>query len=495
MLYERLLKLVISSFGGVLGGLALGGDGFWWLMPLSIAFLWSAVKTPFNNFFWGFFIVLISHRWLLDLHPMDWVGIPKTISLTLAIFILFFCSLFSGGLTFLWSFCVNNLSNSFRQSKYNQINISCVIFSSCFWGLCEVYLSQLPLFWIGIGESLVPRHIYIVGLARWFGSGGIAALQLIFGWWLWRVLIAYRNRNKWIKVFSIGCSFLIILNAIGWGLLVKDYQNTSYSSVAILQPNIPIREKFRPYTIHKLSELIDASLFKSKELGADILIAPEGALPLEPRLEFQSPLLFFSGGFRSVEGSQRSSLLVFQPGSRDYSLAIDKHRLVPLGEWIPGWLSKYSKGLSAVGGVVPGTHSRLLSAPNYHPVAVAICYELANGKAISKAVLGGAKSILTIANLDPYPELLQRQFISIAKLRSIENAREVVAASNTGPSALVDKSGGISFSAKSFEEQLSIVQVKHYEAITIYTKFGEIPLFVIMTLCIVNYIKLRNKLH
>ena len=54
------------------------------------------------------------------------------------------------------------------------------------------------------------------------------------------------------------------------------------------------------------------------------------------------------------------------------------------------------------GGIESGNPSRLLDweGPSF---AGAICYELSNGKAIAKAVNQGAKWILVIANLDPYP--------------------------------------------------------------------------------------------
>ena len=43
-----------------------------------------------------------------------------------------------------------------------------------------------------------------------------------------------------------------------------------------------------------------------------------------------------SGGFRWVRGQQRSSVLLFlEPPDRFPVPLADKHRLVPIGEWIP----------------------------------------------------------------------------------------------------------------------------------------------------------------
>ena len=88
--------------------------------------------------------------------------------------------------------------------------------------------------------------------------------------------------------------------------------------------------------------------------------------------------------------------------------SIDKHRLVPLGEWVPA-LPGLS-GLSAIGGLEAGAPSRLWrwGGP---PAAVAICYEISNGAVLAHAVAEGAEWILAAANLDPYPRLLQQQYL------------------------------------------------------------------------------------
>ena len=68
---------------------------------------------------------------------------------------------------------------------------------------------------------------------------------------------------------------------------------------------------------------------------------------------------------------------------------------------------------------------------------MAICYEISDGLKIRKAINSGAKLIITAANLDPYPAKLYNQFLSLARLRSIENKKNNLLVSNTGPSGLV----------------------------------------------------------
>ena len=96
----------------------------------------------------------------------------------------------------------------------------------------------------------------------------------------------------------------------------------------------------------------------------------------------------------------------------------DRNILVPLGEKIPRFLDSFSRGLSAVGGIQPGSDSRFFDTKITPPLAVAICYEISDGLEIRMAIISGAKLIITAANLDPYPAKLYNQFLSLARLRS-----------------------------------------------------------------------------
>ena len=77
------------------------------------------------------------------------------------------------------------------------------------------------------------------------------------------------------------------------------------------------------------------------------------------------------------------------------------------------------------------------------PAAVAICYEIADGLALARAAADGATWLLAIANLDPYPLQLQKQFLALAQLRAIETGRDLLSVGNTGPTALISANGAV----------------------------------------------------
>ena len=96
-------SLFFKAFvGGGLAGISLA-EGNYIFMLLGISLLWSASRNPWAGFCWGTIAILWSHRWLLSLHPISWVGINSNLSLPITIFIWLFCGAFGGGLVFIWS--------------------------------------------------------------------------------------------------------------------------------------------------------------------------------------------------------------------------------------------------------------------------------------------------------------------------------------------------------------------------------------------------------
>ena len=213
--------------------------------------------------------------------------------------------------------------------------------------------------------------------------------------------------------------------------------------------------------------------------NAKLLVAPEGTLSSNFYLSKGFKINTLAGGFRNSNNELRSSLLGFQIGDKSFTSFIDKNRLVPIGEKIPRFLDSFSRGLSAVGGIQPGSDSRFFDPKFTPPLAVAICYEISDGLEIRKAINSGAKLIITAANLDPYPAKLYNQFLSLARLRSIENKKNNLLVSNTGPSGLVQDDGKIIKLLDYDVEQNEIVFPNFSSEKTFYTKFGDKPILLL----------------
>ena len=484
--YSLFLK---AAMGGWLAGSSLL-EGNYIFMLLGISLLWPASRNPWAGFCWGSIAILWSHKWLLALHPISWVGINSDLSLPITLFIWLFCGVFGGVLVFIWSTLRGFFTSGRLQISKLENKIICAVLLSTIWGLTEEILSRGPLFWIGIGSSLLPEDRYLAGLARWIGSGGLSTIQLLTGWWLWQISIAFDSRKKLKKLIVFGFIYLSLAHLIGTFLLL-DSPVGNLEKVAIWQTNIPIRQKFSQEEINALPSKVNRALNEASDLKASFLIAPEGTLPLERSKIRDFPIKFLSGGFRQINGSQRSSLLVFHPGEENFSEVLDKYRLVPLGEWTPSLPGFLKNGLSAVGGLKSGNPSRLLDweGPSF---AGAICYELSNGIALAKAVNQGAKWILVIANLDPYPLSLQRQFLSIAQLRSIETSKNLISVSNTGPTSLIKSNGRIDTLLKPNKELVQLADLELNGKKTLYTLIYDSPLIAVSLISLIGVLRLRK---
>ncbi len=477
---DRKQALLQGLIGGVLSGIGIFTYGVW-LMPIGLAFLWAASRFNFAGALWGLVAVLVSHSWLLALHPLMWIGVPELLSLPIALGIWIFCGLFGGFLVWIWCSLGKGFSVVFTKEIDLRRNLFFIFLMAAIWGLGEVGLARLPFFWIGVGGSVAPSDRILAGIARWTGAGGLAMVQLLLGWWLWCILTLIRNRIQFVRSFIIGIGCLFLLHLIGWNLLLKSSTPLSTSSIAIWQPSIPTRSKFSEKEINQLPYRVKSALQIASSIGADFLVAPEGTLLIGQELLNPSPLPFLSGGFRWERGRQRSALLFFDQSEKNPSKVIDKNRLVPLGEWTPDLFGFSFPGLSAVGGLEPGEPSRLFTwtGPS---LAAAICYELSDGFALANGVSDGAQWILAIANLDPYPLVLQRQFLALAQLRSIETARNVLIAGNTGPSSLVTSSGKVNALIEPLEDKVKAVEVSFYGGKTGYLLWREAPIiFIIIT--------------
>ena len=466
------LTLTTVLAAGTAAGLALPPLGWLPLLWAALAVLWSLAGSPptagrpaaAGAFLWGLTAVLASHRWLLWLHPLDWIGVPGPLSLPVCVLLWLLVGSCGGVLVLLWLVLMRRLDGARPATA---------LLGAALWGLAEVTLARGPLFWIGLGAAPLPTDRPLAGLAAVGGAGLVAALQLAIGWTLWRAVVAPARRRG-----AVALALLLVLGGHlgGMAALATAAEEGPRERLLVLQPAIPTRQKFSAAEQRRLlRQLGQAQAQLAAAESVSSLILPEGALSTGQRLPAPAPVEVLSGGFRQEGEELRSSLLRFAVGAQEPEGWIDKHRVVPLGEWVPlAGLLRWS-GLSAVGGVEPGPASRLLERPA-GPVGVAICYELSDGSALATASRDGARWLLASANLDPYPALLQGQFSALAQLRAIESGRWLVSAANTGPSLVMDARGQLRERLPAGRSTSAVMTLYQRTTLTPYARWGELPL-------------------
>jgi len=467
-----------------MGGLSISSYLWIILMPISLSILWSGFDRKYSNFLWGFSLILISHYWLLYLHPLTWLGFSWISSILISNIILIFCSSLGGFLVILWGLVGSQIiSKNDIFSQKESFVFTRVTLLSLLWALGEVTISQTSFLWIGIGESLIPGDLYLAGLARLIGSPGVCFIVILLGFWIFFIFERWKRKLNFNKVFSVGIVIIFSLHLTGAYLIQPDIARNALYPIAIWQTNIPTREKLNKNN-QKITDQILIEQEKALSNDAQLLVVPEGTL--QTNFYFTEPLKINTliGGFRIENNRIRNSLLAFKEGDQFYSNFVDKYRLVPLGERIPKIFYKFLN-LSSLGGIEPGNQKRYFEWEKSPPFAAIICYEITDGLKIKNAVKDGSKFILAIANLDPYPSKIFNQYLSLVRMRSIENNIDTIISSNTGPSGLIKSDGRIDKLMESNTQNNEIFNTHLLNKKTFYTRYGIWPLlitFIFLTL-------------
>ncbi len=318
-----------------MGGLSI--SSYLWIifMPISLSILWSGFDRKYSNFLWGFFLILISHYWLLYLHPLTWLGFSWIASILISNIILILCSILGGFYVILWGLVGNKIiSKDDIFSQKNSFIFTRVTLVAILWAIGELLISQTSFLWIGIGESLIPGDLYLAGLARLIGSPGVCFIVVFLGFWIFFISERWKRKLNCNIVFFVGILIICCLHFIGGYLIQPDNVRNPLYPIAIWQTNIPTREKLFQNN-QKTTDQIILEQEKALSKDAQLLVAPEGTLKTNFYFQKPSKINTLIGGFRIEKNSIRNSLLAFKKGDKFYSNFVDKYRVVPLGENIP----------------------------------------------------------------------------------------------------------------------------------------------------------------
>ncbi|NET53410.1 MAG: apolipoprotein N-acyltransferase, partial [Merismopedia sp. SIO2A8] len=294
-------------------------------------------------------------------------------------------------------------------------------------------------------------------------------------------------------------------------------------NVGLIQANIPTRIKLTGQGIRQAFDRYTIGYQSLVEEGADIVLMPEGALPMiwpldrSPRHSIataigESKVPAILGTFvptppsdtdtdthEAIKGRDSGpltitqSLLLVMPvhDGDDSSGQLDniqrddgytvvatsrynKIKLVPLGEYIPaeGVLGAIINRLSPIQStMVPGRTDQTFQTP-WGRVTLGICYESAFSELFRRQTLAGGEWIITASNNDPYNGAMMAQHHAQDVMRAIESDRWTVRVTNTGYSGLVNPRGETIWRSQrnSLETYLAVIQRR--QSRTLYVRWG-----------------------
>jgi len=326
--------------------------------------------------------------------------------------------------------------------------------------------------WLYIGYSQIDSPL--AGFAPIFGIyslNWLTALSASIAAYL------YLKRKYWVLLS------LILMTVWGSGAYLKTIKWTQAidkpMDVVLIQGNVPQALKW---------DEIDYSLslyfsLTQRDLGADLIIWPETAMPLfyddaKPYLErLKQAYKTYHTEFMTGIIVQESEFSYYNAiiGLSDTETFYYKYHLVPFGEYIP--LSQYVDVLLNFFDVPMSEFSRggykqqNLRAVN-QIIGASICYESVFSEQILQS-LPEASLLVNVSNDSWFGNsLAPHQHLEIARMRALETGRYLLRSTNTGISAIINPQGQITAQAPQFEIYNLRAMVQPYQGSTPYVQWG-----------------------
>ncbi|VFR25549.1 Apolipoprotein N-acyltransferase / Copper homeostasis protein CutE [plant metagenome] len=167
-----------------------------------------------------------------------------------------------------------------------------------------------------------------------------------------------------------------------------------------------------------------------------------------------------------------------QPGHR-----YDKRHLVPFGEFIPPGFRWFVEAMSIpLGDFNRGPARQTPFSVDGQHVALNICYEDVFGEELLPALFPGddgspgATILVNVSNLGWFGDSWAlRQHLQIARLRTLETARPMLRATNTGATAVIGPDGVVQAELRAMHAGTLDVSVQGTSGLTPYARVGNVP--------------------
>ena len=488
------LQLLLVFIGGAASVLGFAPFDYFLLPYFTVAILFSTwldqspKQAAWLGYFFGLGLFGVGTFWI-HVSIDQFGGVPYPAAVTLALIFAASMSLYIALAGWLSAW----MTKRFQLSRSSQLFL---VFPSV-WVLAELlrayFLTGFP--WLSLGYSQVDS--VLAGVAPYLGVFGVSWLLVLVA----SGLVTLLKQNNRIKQFMTAVFIAgLFMLSYGLGSQAQTQSTGKTLSVRIVQGNVPQEIKWHP---DYRASTIDLYRKMSFEKSADLIVWPETAVPAffdEVETHLIKPLakqLMANGSemvigipVRENDGRYFNSMVSLGSEFDRY----DKRHLVPFGEYAPLEfllrplvdffripMSDFENGKAA---------SPLLKVGN-HFAGVSICYEDAFGDETAQA-MPEAAYLINVSNdawfgdsLAPY------QHLQIARMRSIETERDMIRATNTGISAIVDYRGKVQQQSGQAETVALQGKIALREGSTFYSRYKDWPVLIVTMLFVVTAVFTR----
>ena len=470
----KILNFIIPALFGLIGIFAFAPFSIKFLIFISYGYLIRLLISNNNGVFWKVFCWGLGH-WGLG---MSWIIVSvyyygeTTIAMSSIIYILLVVIL-----TLIFTSPLLILKSALSFTKINN-NFFSVLFISSIFVISEFsryfFLNGVP--W------LIPGNIFLDTISQnIYPIFGVTAASF-FIYFICALFIVYSNN----KISYISAAILIIsLLPFSPADEIKDG-----IKVSIVQPASDPFLKYEDNYYLKIEDNLN-KLIDTVSKDSELVVLPEAELP------YSQNSIRFIDFLKNTEISEKIILGVWKYDdaklynaiySPRYNEAYKKIHLVPFGEYIPfieglrGIINFFDLPMSNVShGSQLQENIRIL---DNIPISSPICFDIAFPNTVRKM----NKSSLLMINVSndtwfgnsigPYHHL------SIARVRSIENNRYTIRATNDGISAIISNKGTIVTLLDKGKSEILEGNVKLIKNSTFYSRNGHL-FFIILSFIIV----------
>lgn len=480
---------VAALVAGAAFPLALAPFGWWAVAPLSLAVLLAiclegtATQAALRGWLFGLGSFGVGTSWIfVSIHRYGDAPVPLAAGLTFV-----FCA----GLALFTAFAMWSWARFLRARRGGVLLGFAAVWVLVEWSR-EWVLTGFP--WLLAGYSQVDGP-----LAGWAPVVGVYGIGLLLAFTA-AVSVALLARRKTDAPGAprLAAVVALALWAAAWPLANIAWSTPSGKplSVALVQGNIPQLLKWEP---HHLDNTLAAYAGLSAPLwGTDLVVWPESSVPA-----YFDTVTDFLSTQASLAAAKDSTLLLGLPSrqedpsrKRGYAAfnsvvalgaesgIYHKRHLVPFGEYVP--LEQWLRGLIAffdlpMSSFSPGPAQQTLLQGAGVGIAPSICYEIVYPELVRRGAAGAAL-LLTVSNDTWFGASLgPLQHLEMARMRALENSRDLLRATNDGVSALVDHRGTVTVRGGQFTREVVTGHVQPRMGNSPYTQLGYWP---VIGLCV-----------
>ncbi|WP_067563789.1 apolipoprotein N-acyltransferase [Halofilum ochraceum] len=332
--------------------------------------------------------------------------------------------------------------------------------------------------WLLLGTSQTDS--WLAGYAPVFGVYGMSlAVALSAG------ALAYAWRGSW---HGRTLALVVAVGIWGTGAVLS---GTHWSraggqpfDAALIQGNIEQEQKFNTQE-KALTRYED--LTREVAHRAELVIWPETAVPTFYR-RVADRLNEFGKAMETENTRVVTGVFTLDPETRRYynavrplginRMAYRKQRLVPFGEYMP--LRSYLEFLERyiqipMSDIAPGVPGQAPLEVGANRLGASVCYEAAYPGVIRRMAVD-ANVLVNVSNDGWFGDsTAPHQHLQIARLRSMETARPMLRATNTGITAIIDHQGEVISRGPQFEVAVVEARIDPRAGLTPYVQMGDIP--------------------